>query len=136
MTLSGEPAPEVESSTHILVVEDDADIRHIMVLALRDEGYEVEEAASGQSALDLLECGGTHPEIILLDMKMPGMDGEQFARRYRELYGRHAQIILVTAANEASVHRPKIDADSHISKPFDIGELLDKVSALARRPQV
>ena len=66
----------------ILGVDDDPSIRQLIVYALIDEGFVVDEAADGEAALLLV--AQHHPDLILLDMMMPGMDGWEFSRRYRE----------------------------------------------------
>jgi DNA-binding response OmpR family regulator len=130
MAPSGEQVSLVENMTRVLVIDDDPDIRQLITIALSDEGYQVDEASDGRAALDLL--AHTHPNIILLDMRMPGMDGWQFVQRYRELYGRRSPIIVVTAAHDPSRRGAEVDADSYLSKPFDIGDLIERVSALTK----
>ena len=101
-----------------------------MVLALGDEGYHVEQVSDGRAALELLTH--TCPQMILLDMKMPGMDGWEFLRRYRDLYGRRSHLLVITAAHDLSSPPVGLDADSYLSKPFELVELLDRVSAIVR----
>jgi DNA-binding response OmpR family regulator len=115
----------------ILVVDDDSSIRQVIAYALGDEGYEVDEASDGQTALE--SVGRQHPDLILLDMKMPGIDGWEFARLYRELYERTAPIIVLTAARDAAQRAWDIDAVSYIPKPFDLDALLERVSDVMMR---
>lgn len=109
----------------VLVVDDDEGIREFVTVALADEGYEVMVAAHGAAALDLL--GASCPDVILLDMRMPTMDGWEFSRIYRESPGPHAPIIVLTAARDASGRAAQIQADACLNKPFDVDELLDVV---------
>src|SRR5688500_13946616 len=102
----------------ILVVDDDPSIRQLIVYALIDEGFVVDEAEDGEDALQLIEQN--HPDLILLDMKMPHMDGWAFSRLYRELYGQKAPIIVVTAAHDAAQRGASVSAESIIAKPFDL----------------
>jgi len=117
--------------TRVLVVEDVSDIRQLVVYALEDEGYEVVEAVDGQAALDLIS--EQHPDVIILDMSMPVIDGWKFAELYRERYASRAPIIVLTAAHNAAKRAADIDADAYVPKPFTLGALLERVSAMAGR---
>lgn len=116
--------------TRVLVIDDDPHIRSVIWYALKDEGYEIVEASDGQAALELV--GEQHPDVILLDMKMPGMDGWEFAKLYRERYDHQTPIIVFTAAPDAAQRAVDINADSYVSKPFDLDDLVERVSAVAR----
>jgi len=109
----------------ILLVDDDESIRQIVTIFLTDEGYQVAGAGNGLSALGLLPS--FQPEIILLDLRMPVMDGWEFVRRYRELPGPHAPIIAFVAALRAEQEKVEIGAVGLLAKPFDLEELLDAV---------
>ena len=85
--------------TSVLVVDDDPDVRDTVVLALEDEGFAVLEAAHGAAALEVV--AHAEPAVILLDMRMPVVDGWEFARRYRELPVPHAPIVVLSAAADA-----------------------------------
>ncbi len=114
----------------VLVVDDEVDIRQVLVYVLADEGYEVDEASDGETALELIER--RHPDIIILDMKMPAMDGWAFARLYRERYGHRAPIIVLTAAQDAARRGTDISAESYVPKPFDLDVLVEQVAAMLR----
>jgi CheY-like chemotaxis protein len=116
----------------ILVVDDDAGIRDFVDLALSDEGYDVVTATDGAAALEVV--ARQHPSIILLDMRMPIMDGWEFAREYRQRPGPHAPIVVVTAAREASERADQIAADGVLPKPFRLAELLEVVETHAGQP--
>ena len=116
--------------TRILVIDDDPDIRQVIAYALGDEGYQVDQASDGRVALELVSH--QHPDIILLDMRMPGMDGWEFAKLYHERYDRRAPIIVITAAQDAAQRGSDVSAASYVSKPFDLNVLLELVSAIAR----
>lgn len=109
----------------ILVVDDDDSIRQIVRLCLTDEGYSVWEAANGEVALGLLPEAS--PELILLDLRMPVMDGWEFARRYHGLPGPHAPILAFVAALNAAQEAAGIETVGILSKPFDLDELLAAV---------
>ena len=118
----------------ILVVDDDAMIRSYVAEILTDEGYQLELARNGREALDLLDRrardGRAQPDLILLDMRMPIMDGWAFAEAYRARPGAHAPIMVVTAAHDAELRASQVGADGVISKPFDLEQLLDAVASL------
>jgi len=118
----------------VLVIDDDSGIRRLIAHALGDEGYQVDVASGGRTALELI--GKQHPDVILLDMKMPGMDGWEFAARYRERYGHQAPIIVFTAALDAAQRGADVEAESYLSKPFELDQLLEQVSALASRERL
>lgn len=109
----------------ILVVDDDESIREFIEMALSDDGHEVRTAADGRAALELIE--GWKPTLILLDMRMPGMDGWKFSRAYRAGPGPHVPIIVLTAARDAAQSASEIAADAFLAKPFDLAELLELI---------
>ena len=111
----------------ILVVDDDAAIQAIVGSVLSWEGYEVVPAMDGAAALEAL-AQGSLPELILLDMAMPGMDGQQFVHIYRQLPAPQAPIIAFSAGN-AAVDLPVAGV---LGKPFDIDDLLDMVGRHTR----
>jgi CheY-like chemotaxis protein len=111
----------------ILVVDDDDSIRQIVRFCLSDEGYRVSEAANGEAALEALDA--VNPELILLDLRMPVMDGWEFARRYRLLPGPHAPIVAFVAALNATEECAELETAAILSKPFDLDELLAAVRA-------
>jgi two-component system, OmpR family, response regulator MtrA len=115
--------------TRVLVVDDDAAIRQVIVFALSDEGFEVDQAKDGLTALEAIDR--RHPDLILLDMRMPGMDGWEFVKRYRERPHPQAPIIVLTAAQDAAQRGADVNAAGYVSKPFDLDTLLEKVAALA-----
>jgi two-component system chemotaxis response regulator CheY len=105
----------------ILVVDDDLDIAELVRLALTDEGFDVITATNGAAALDVAQA--TPPDLVLLDMRMPIMDGWTFARRYRSAPPPRAPIVVMTAARDAAERAAEIDADGYLSKPFSLDEL-------------
>jgi two-component system, chemotaxis family, chemotaxis protein CheY len=105
-----------------LVVDDDHDIAELVRLALTDEGYEVVIASNGSAALQ--ETLASPFDLILLDLRMPVMDGWEFAREYQARQEPRAPVIVVTAARDAAERAAEIHADGYISKPFSLEELL------------
>ena len=113
----------------VLIVEDDDIIREFVSIALRGVGYDVTTASHGAAALDIVNAD--EPGLILLDMRMPVMDGWQFSRLYREFPAPRAPVIVVTAAQDARETAAEVDADGYLAKPFHIAELLDVVGRYA-----
>jgi two-component system, chemotaxis family, chemotaxis protein CheY len=115
----------VNAAGPVLVVDDDQALRDVIEWALVDEGFRVTVAENGAAALRVVEQ--IAPCAILLDMRMPVMDGWGFARSYRKLSVRHAPVIVLTAAQDAAEWARQIDAADYLGKPFDMSELLDTV---------
>lgn len=118
----------------ILVVEDDPDIRELLHDSLRCEGYRVLTASSAEEASKALQS--TMPDMMLLDIMLPGEDGITFCRNLRSSreYGR-LPVIVVSARleNAKIVSTLEIGADDYITKPFDLGVLAARIRAVLRR---
>lgn len=114
----------------VLVVEDDEVILSTIEYILLEEGYAVILAANGKEALEQTQANP--PCLILLDMKMPVMDGWAFAAAYREQPGPHAPILVMTAAQDSRSRAAEVAADGFIAKPFDVDHLIDLVRRFAR----
>lgn len=114
----------------ILIIDDDAPLRAIVGDLLRDEGYEVLDAPDGLSALRLLAAlpRDTRLSGILLDMRMPLLDGWGFAAAYRE-QGGSVPLICFTAAPDAAARAQEIGIAHVVSKPFQAEDLLKVVAA-------
>jgi DNA-binding response OmpR family regulator len=106
----------------VLVVEDDPDLLALVEMLLADAGHRVRTAPEGRAALARIE--EELPGLILLDMRMPGMNGWDFARELRARHGSPCPIVVVTAAEDARRSAEAIGADGFIAKPFDIDEVL------------
>lgn len=123
--------------TTLLLVEDDARIRGALGLALTDEGYEVLEAGTGEQALGHLAKAASNqaqePDVLLLDLMLPGMDGLEVCSRIREQY--ELPIIVVTArtASDEVIAGLEAGADDYVTKPVDAAELSARIRALLRR---
>ncbi|UHA62136.1 response regulator transcription factor [Metabacillus litoralis] len=115
----------------ILVVDDEPEMRELVNLYLRKEGYEVLQAEDGDEALTFLPQFSPH--LILLDVMMPKIDGFTLAKQIQEEYS--IPIIFLTARGDEwdRIHGLKLGADDYIVKPFSTGELLARVEAVLRR---
>jgi len=116
----------------ILVVEDDASLARVISDNLIYEGFEVALANDGRRALK--ERQTFKPDLVLLDVMLPGMDGFEICRRLSEEQSRTA-IIMLTARDQKTdkVHGLRLGADDYITKPFTLDELLARVHAVLRR---
>ena len=115
------------SQSPILVVDDDPSILTTISEVLDLEGYPVQTAINGAEALQAVER--VRPSLVLLDMRMPVLDGWGFARALQER-GLKLPILVMTAAQSARRWAEEIGADGHIAKPFDLPDLLDAVERL------
>lgn len=120
----------MSAAPKVLIVDDDPDLLALMAETLDLEGYQVESATNGARALDAVDRN--MPDLILLDMKMPVMDGREFTRRFRETYDHEAPIVVVTAAADARKSADEIGANGFIGKPFDLDMLLATVARETR----
>lgn len=108
----------------ILIVDDEPDIRATVSAMLEIEGYRVDEAINGADALRVLEDRA--PDLILLDMRMPVLDGWGFARELRER-GHRTPIVVMTAARDAAHWASEIAAAAFVAKPFGFDDLIRAV---------
>ncbi len=119
------------SSGSILVVDDEPQIRRVMRMALSSQGFEVIEARSGEEALEKFR---EHlPDLVLLDLNMPGIGGLETCRRIRP--GSEVPIIVLTVRSkeEEKVEALDAGADDYVTKPFGMKELLARIRAALRR---
>jgi two-component system response regulator MprA len=119
----------------VLVVEDDEHVRDAVARALRYEGYDVSSALDGNDGL--LKVEQLNPDVIVLDVLMPGTDGLAVSRILRER-GNRTPILMLTARHEVSDRVAGLDAgaDDYLVKPFALDELLARIRALLRRSSV
>ena len=117
----------------ILLVDDDPNIRQLVNLYLEKEGFEVTMAARGDEALKLFK--ESPPNLMLLDIMLPGMDGWQVCREVRKVS--NIPIIMLTAKDETfdKVLGLELGADDYVVKPFDMKELVARIKAVSRRFQ-
>ena len=116
----------------ILLVEDNADLAEGVEYNLKLEGYDVRIAENGRIAVETARAW--NPDLVLLDLMVPEMDGYQVLRHIRQHDERVPVIILSARGEEADKVRGfKLDADQYVTKPFSIVELLERIAALLRR---
>ena len=111
-------------TNRVLIVDDDPDIRTFVSEALAFEGYEVEAASNGAEALRAIER--QPPSTMLLDMRMPVLDGWGVAGALREL-GLSVRTVVMTVTDDAGLWAEEISADGYLAKPFDLEELFAAV---------
>ena len=115
----------------ILIVEDDGNIRELLRLYLTQEGYNIETAQDGAEGLRAFKR--IHPDLVLLDLMMPVMDGTQVIKEIRA--GSKTPVIMLTAKAETydKVTGLELGADDYVTKPFEMRELIARVHAVLRR---
>ncbi len=120
-----------EAGGRVLVVEDDEDIADVLRRSLRNEGYDVRTSADGIDALDV--AAGFVPDIVVLDLGLPRLDGVEVCRRLRA--DSDVPILMLTARSETEDRVGGLDsgADDYLVKPFERKELLARIRALLRR---
>ncbi len=129
--LFDEATPLMGTGASILVVEDDSGTLRLERFVLEEAGFEVQEAKSGEEALEALNEYGA--ALVLLDIGLPGMDGFTACRRIRESH--QIPIIIVSAENKSEhiVRGLSLGADDYVTKPFSTTELAARVKAVLRR---
>jgi two-component system OmpR family response regulator len=131
--MAGE-ADTASGEARLLVVDDEPNIVELLSASLRFAGFEVASAADGQQALKLVES--FQPELVVLDVMMPGIDGFEVVRRMR---GRQQlmPVLFLTArdATEDKIAGLTIGADDYITKPFSLEEVIARIRAVLRRAQ-
>lgn len=117
--------------TRVLVVEDEQSLREPLVYLLEKEGYEVLDAADGNTAIELFKMN--NPDIVLLDLMMPGMSGNEVCRVIRQTS--NVPVIMLTAKDSEidKVVGLEIGADDYVTKPYSTRELLARMKAVLRR---
>ncbi len=125
-------APTPAAPRRILVVEDDFSINDVVSTALRFQGHSVIQAADGREGLELATAGGI--DLLVLDVMLPGIDGFELCRRLREA-GSSAPILFLTARDEAEnrIRGFATGGDDYLTKPFNVDELVLRVTAILRR---
>ncbi len=115
----------------ILIVDDEVSLQETLSYKLRKEGYEVEVAGDGLTALELART--TNPDLVILDVMLPGMDGFEVCRTLRQ--ETNTPVLMLTARDDEidRVVGLEVGADDYLPKPFSVRELIARVKALLRR---
>ncbi|MCO6455389.1 MAG: response regulator [Pirellulaceae bacterium] len=118
---------------HILVIEDEQPIRRFLMASLSNEGYRISEAASGEEGLRM--ASSQPPDLVILDLGLPDLDGHDVLKRLREWYT--SPIIILSARDQETQKIKALDggADDYVTKPFGIGELLARMRTAMRHAQ-
>jgi CheY-like chemotaxis protein len=126
--------PVPPRSRRVLVIEDEDTIGHVIAETLAEEGYEVRRARNGREALGILE--GWLPQLILLDLMMPVMDGGIFRAAQQQLEGGVAEVpvIVLSGAREVRTRAAELGAVEALSKPFELDQLVEAVGRWIRPP--
>ncbi len=119
------------SAATILIVEDDPETRRSVARDLAAHGYRVEEAATGKAALRAWEA--RRPDLVLLDLGLPDIDGTTLVRRMRQEAGTPILILSARDGEEDKIRALELGADDYVTKPFGMGELHARIRALQRR---
>ena len=131
---SGSSASGSRPEARLLVVDDEPNIRELLSASLRFAGFEVATAPDGQQALAVAEQ--FRPDLLVLDVMMPGLDGFGVVRRLRQ-NGTHTPVLFLTArdAAEDKVTGLTLGGDDYVTKPFSLDEVLARIRAVLRRTQ-
>jgi CheY-like chemotaxis protein len=128
-TLSSGVTPLAQN---VLVVEDHADLREMLAVLLESEGFQVQTASNGAEALTAMHA--TRPAVILLDLMMPVMSGDEFRRRQlAEPEYANVPVICMTAAHDGPQRAQRMHATQYFQKPVDFDQLITAVRRLASR---
>jgi two-component system OmpR family response regulator len=124
----------MDDSARILVVEDEDNIRYVAVGALRNAGYEVSETSTGKDALTLVNTSNSSPDLIVLDVMLPDLDGFEVCKRMRS-ERLETPVVFLTArdATEDRIRGLTIGGDDYLTKPFSVEELVARVRVVLRR---
>lgn len=123
----------VKSIERILIVEDEEKYRRLLTVNLELEGYEVVSVPSGHAALEIVY--ERDPTLILLDMRMPEMDGFEVCRRLRKITSTPILALTALSTEADLIHALDLGADDYMTKPFSLQELMARIRALIRRSQ-
>ena len=123
------------AAQRVLVVDDEPGIRKVLRAYLEREGFLVDEAVDGQSAITLFTTGEPAPDLVLLDIGLPGVDGLEVLRRLRATSDVYVLLVTARAEEVDRLVGLGVGADDYITKPFSPREVVARVKAVLRRPR-
>jgi DNA-binding response OmpR family regulator len=123
----------IASPPLVVVIDDALEVRLLLETALQREGFRVRSAADGQSGLDLIE--EEPPDLVILDLVMPGMDGLEVCRRIRSASDVYVLLLTARSSELDRVVGLTVGADDYLVKPFSTAELVARLRAMLRRPR-
>jgi two-component system, OmpR family, response regulator len=127
--------PKTDRQPRVLVVDDEEHITELVAMGLSYNGFDVERTATGRAALDAIDR--RRPDLVVLDVMLPDLDGFEVARRLRQVEGAGTRVpvIFLTArdATADKVEGLRLGSDDYVTKPFSIEELIERVKAVLRR---
>jgi two-component system KDP operon response regulator KdpE len=121
---------ETNTGARILIIDDEKQIRRLLKVALTGHGYELEEAVSGQDGLN--KAAVFRPDLVILDLGLPDLDGLEVLRRLREWSQTPVIILSVREQENDKINALDNGADDYVTKPFGMGELLARIRAALR----
>jgi len=123
--------PRVTQALHIAILDDEVDITQLLAAYLQNNGFRVTQRHDGRALMALMAADP--PQLVLLDLGLPGEDGFSIARQLREHW--HCGLVIVTGRGDAvdKVVGLEVGADDYVTKPFDLRELLARIKAVLRR---
>lgn len=122
-----------DEAQSVLLVEDEAHIRKFLRISLEAQGYQVQEARLGEDGLAL--CVSSEPQLVILDLGLPDMDGQDFILRLREWSSVPLIVLSVRASEIEKVQALDAGANDYVTKPFGIGELMARIRVVLRSQQ-
>ncbi len=134
MALSQESPVAGSRLIDVLVVDDTPECQELLAAAVRHDGYRVHVAGTGTEALDLLD--EVEPDVVLLDLILPGMDGLEVCRRIRAVSDVYIIMVTAKATELDKVVGLAVGADDYLTKPFSAAELVARIGAMLRRPRL
>ena len=118
---------------HLLIIEDDADLRKALKFSLKEQGYEVSTAATGPRGLE--KARAREYDLIILDLMLPGLDGLSLVRALRMTHQTPVLMLTARSSEMDKIIGLESGADDYLTKPFSLGELVARIRALLRRAQ-
>jgi len=118
---------------HLLIVEDDDDLRKALKFSLKEQGYEISTAATGPKGL--AKARGREFDLIILDLMLPGLDGLSLVRALRMTHQTPVLMLTARSSEMDKIIGLESGADDYLTKPFSLGELVARIRALLRRTQ-